>query len=136
MADALIDKSDNKLRIMTFNDFRLRYSNGTLLEPFDIMGKLLLNFAPETRPVLWRIFILQMYIYKAIKNIHLDREKSKGINFDRENSLLNDILKNVKFLADERKELWPNEESSEKDIGAVKKYLKANWEELFDEKTY
>ncbi|HEX5978971.1 MAG TPA: hypothetical protein VFY68_16935 [Nitrososphaeraceae archaeon] len=129
MADALIDNSESKPKIITFNDFQLRYCNGTLLEPFDIMGKLLLNFHPETKPVLWRILILQMYIYKAIKNIHLDREKAKDIRFYGEESLDNAIA-NVRFSGEELEDLnWDSIESQEH-IKAVEKYLRDNWKEL------
>ena len=125
MADALIEKSENKPRIMTFHNFYDHYSDKIQRKQFDTLGQLLLNFHPYKTPVLLRIFILQMYIYKAIKVMHLNKERP-----------FYNAIKNVEWTEEELQDLgWEQDKkSSQEHIEAVRNYLEKNWEDLLEYK--
>ncbi len=132
MADALIAKdTDNTLRIISFSEFRVKYVKDPLHKPFDTMGLLFKNFHPKTRPVLWRILLLQLQIYQTLINIHNDKRREywpsspieifQIIMVERE-----DIdwrrLSDKKDLFD--KDVWVNH------LLAIEKYLQLNWADL------
>jgi hypothetical protein len=56
------------VRCMSYGEFETEYENPTskLHRKFSDVMKLFLNFHPQTRPVLWRILITQLYLYETI----------------------------------------------------------------------
>ncbi|KON33012.1 MAG: hypothetical protein AC479_05970 [miscellaneous Crenarchaeota group-6 archaeon AD8-1] len=62
------DKSDNLSRCMSYGEFEneLMKKGSKVQEAFYTVGELFLNFHPKTRPVLWRILIVQIHLYLAL----------------------------------------------------------------------
>jgi hypothetical protein len=78
MTEALIEyynEPERTPRLRSFGRFTKKYfkkkdNEYEILPPFDQLYELLLNFHPQTKPVVWRILIAQLYLYDAIKNIY------------------------------------------------------------------
>jgi hypothetical protein len=80
--EALIEhysQPEKVLRIKTFGEFNKKYVmkndmieiNGKRVEtPFDRIYRIFKFFHPETKPVLWRILVEQLYLYNALKNVY------------------------------------------------------------------
>jgi hypothetical protein len=133
MADALIATDPHHtLRIISFEEFRIKYSMNSTHKPFDTIVSILENFHPKTRPVLWRILILQLYIYEALIELHNIKttkfipstpiKLKKSIRGTEERNMRIDL----KRLYDEKSidEIW------DQPYKAIKNYLKSNWTDL------
>jgi hypothetical protein len=85
--EALIEypnESNKVSRIKSFGEFNRQYvseDNSTTINgkkvklPFDKIYDLLEFFHPRTKPVLWRILIEQLYLYNAIIDVYILKEK-------------------------------------------------------------
>lgn len=67
----LLCESNNTYRCMSFGEFETAYRNPELLvsQNFKEVTEIFLNFHPKSRPVLWRILITQLHLYKAIARV-------------------------------------------------------------------
>jgi hypothetical protein len=80
IVDALVFKeTDNLLRILSFGEFERIYSkDGRVCEPFQEITSILVNFHPDTSPVLWRILLTQACLYRILKTTY--KENTSIIN--------------------------------------------------------
>jgi hypothetical protein len=83
MTEALIeyyDEPDKTPRIKSFGKFTSKYVTDSIAKPegsekevktpFDRAYSILLFFRRDTKPVLWRILVEQLYLYNAIRCIY------------------------------------------------------------------
>lgn len=59
-------KDGENLKIMTFGEFSKLCSDSSKFITFESISKIFKHFHPESHPVLWRILIVQAYIYRII----------------------------------------------------------------------
>jgi hypothetical protein len=64
----ILEDEDRRRRVMSFAEFEsgLDSQEGSVRASFARISYLLEDFHPRTRPVLWRIFLAQAHIYKAL----------------------------------------------------------------------
>lgn len=127
--DAMLDRFikpgfDNVGRIMTFSEFEDECcKEGEIQEPFTEIGNLLLAFHPKTRPVLWRIFILQALLHEALKEIY--EKRSHFVVFPE---VLRDFSPtDFDWRKSEKEATY---EAVELPFKAVKRYLEINWKQF------
>jgi hypothetical protein len=80
---------NNNFRIKSFGEFEQQFfkkgesavSYDSNNNTFEVFFTIFSYFHPRTRPVLWRVLIIQAYLYNAIKNIH-NAEEFNISNFD------------------------------------------------------
>ena len=73
----LNNKNNKNIKIyslMDFGEFREEY----LKDDFSEIKKLFLDFHPTTKPILWRIIITQVYLYKALIDLYKGGRKSSN----------------------------------------------------------
>jgi hypothetical protein len=90
LAETLIlFEEGNNFRIKSFGEFEQQFfkkgesavSDDSNNNTFEVFFTIFSYFHPRTRPVLWRVLIIQAYLYNAIKNIH-NAEEFNISNFD------------------------------------------------------
>lgn len=124
MVEALIDDCENdfsgsSLQIKSFGKFCKKYmiyeNNEVRFHgPFVHAYRLFYMFHPKTRPVLWRILVVQLFLYNeiqdayAMKNnrrdllLHTDKEKKRYSDSLKEADQYWNWLKNVVGVTDEK----------------------------------
>jgi hypothetical protein len=81
LADALIvNEKDGTSRLMSFGEFEEHYFVPQPKKPFDSAVELFFYFRPDTRPVLWRILLMQAHIYQALKRVYELRDKQQPLD--------------------------------------------------------
>jgi len=66
---------------LTFGEFESNLMKAKVPEPLEKFYALFLNFHSKTRPVLWRILIAQVHIYKALKVVQQIKSDDISSNF-------------------------------------------------------
>ena len=68
MVDALIVReNDNVLRMRSFGEFESIYvKNNKVSESFKEISSIIVNFHPDTSPILWRVLLAQAILYRII----------------------------------------------------------------------
>jgi hypothetical protein len=107
IANELLTKDGELLRIMSFGEFQTRYfrkdqntGEVVVLAPFDVFRNIFKDFHPMTHPILWRILIAQAHVYRTILSVN--RREEDGL----------DVLKIIttSIEGEERKEFdWREE---------------------------
>ncbi len=78
VADSLIVKGeDHDLRVMSFSEFEASYldDKSELSKLFTVVDDMFDSFEPMSRPILWRILVVQAHIYSAL----IDARKAESI---------------------------------------------------------
>lgn len=70
LADELIRVENGTFRVITYAEFEKQYASSIRKKPFKIAYDLFENFHPKTRPVLWRILLVQAHLYKIFCEMH------------------------------------------------------------------
>ncbi len=77
MLDGFIFSSEGtQNRIISYGEFENRYSDLRTKHKLDVFIQLLSGFHPQNRPVLWRILLAQIHIYKAIMDLNKESARS------------------------------------------------------------
>jgi hypothetical protein len=66
IAESLIEHNDKNIRVKSFGEFEKSFFKKTVTKPMDRAVYLFRAFDPSTRPVLWRILLAQLLLYRAI----------------------------------------------------------------------
>jgi hypothetical protein len=126
------DKRLKKDRVMRYEEFENTYFDKEAKafkdkEELNKIVRLLLDFHPYTRPVLWRMLVIQAILYDALKNIRENKEPP--------------YIKTSEWMTDEEKKGFdwrqkPNMATDDdvlnKPFRAAESYLQVNEKRLYD----
>jgi hypothetical protein len=130
LVEALVvyDKNIGKERCLTFSEFVEEYitKESALSTKFELARILFQNFHPKSRPVLWRVLILQAHLYYAI----LDPANTQRFNAEAQNELIVEGVgaeERHKFFWLPRQKITPDDEISlVEPFKVAEQYLKNN----------
>jgi hypothetical protein len=119
--ESMSENSKKRSRIINYGEFESIYSGLKSSGKFTPIIRLLSDFHPKTKPVLWRILVAQAHIYKATTTLN---ERAMG-SCENIKPLKIISLQERKTLFDWRQpgENTTNEEVFEKPFAAVQHYL-------------
>jgi hypothetical protein len=109
--EALIVRENEVWHCMSYGEFESIYRDEKIREKFNAFADLFLDFHPRTRPVLWRVLIVQAHLYEALLRA---RELQPSISHDHLTpKLLRPIAKEDLWRYDWRQS---NKEASDEEV--------------------
>lgn len=133
--DFINENSQRKSRIITYGEFETKYSKLKNSGKLDPIIRLLSDFHPRTKPVLWRILLTQAHIYRAITTLNETIMSSYHNDDDPVVRSCENLRPLTIISPQERKRSFdwrqvgdntPDEEVLEKPFDAIKNYLAKN----------
>ncbi|HJS65488.1 MAG TPA: hypothetical protein VJ767_11615 [Nitrososphaeraceae archaeon] len=131
LANEFIIKDGENLRIMTFGEFSKLCSDSSKFITFEAISKIFKDFHPESHPVLWRILMVQAYIYRIILIDYDKHYKKESVDIKE---ILSSIPMNWRLKFDWRqeneRENIPDKSVFDDPFNVAEIYLRKRIEEL------